>query len=121
MGTRANIHVIDNDNDPGVWLYQHWDGDFLPSILQCALAKRWRWDDSQYLTRIIFSEMIRDHVDEETGYGISSQAWDGDTRLVVNVGNQTVSNGSQKWSFEEYLNVDPEEVWYGETREEDKE
>lgn len=113
MATRANIHVVDNDNDSGVWLYQHWDGYELSAVLQRALAKRWRWDDSQYLTRIIFSEMIKDNVDEESGFGISSQPWDGDTRLVVNVRNQTVSNGQNTWSFEEYLSADPEEVWEG--------
>ena len=69
MGTRSQVFI----KEEGVYLYQHWDGYELPDIVRNALAKKWRWADPEYLARIIFCEMVKDHLEEETGYGIGSR------------------------------------------------
>lgn len=106
MGDRANVLVKEDSEDNGVYLYTHWNGTELPTILQDALKKRWRWDDCAYLTRIIFDEMTKDDHGEETGYGISSILGDGDDRILkVNVIEQTVKMGEREWTFEEYISL----------------
>lgn len=117
MGDRANVFVkSDYKDDHGVYLYTHWRGSELPETLRDALKRgRGRWDDESYLTRIIFSEMIKDRVMEDTGYGISSFITDGDDRiLTVNVSTATVSFKDKSWSFSEYIEMtdaELEEVW----------
>lgn len=116
MGDRANIQVK-NDNDQSVYLYTHWDGSELPETLQVALAKRWRWDDEAYLARIIFCEMVKEGVLDETGFGIASYVGDGEDRvLVVDTQARTVSRGEAQWTFEEYIALSPDQiadVWRG--------
>lgn len=74
MGDRRNVLVQGEPGDkPLVVLYTHWGGSDLPSTLADALDRgRGRWTDPTYLTRIIFSEMIKDEVLGETGYGIEA-------------------------------------------------
>lgn len=88
MGDRANVVIRDTwpDASPkeGVFLYTHWAGTELPEILRKALDNgRDRWDDSQYLARIVFREMIRGVEDESTGYGISTRLCDNEHPLLV--------------------------------------
>ena len=88
MGDRANVKVVDGDST--VYLYTHWAGTELPETLARALGRQARWDDGQYLARIIFQEMLGDD-DGALGYGISSTVVDGDDRvLVVDVDKQVV-------------------------------
>jgi len=111
MGDRANIHIRENSEDVGVFLYSHWGGTELPEDLQRALAKKWRWNDTQYLTRIIFDVMTEERHGQETGYGISAWVGDGDRRvLVVNCDTQTVSYDGKTWTFEEYIKLAPKEI-----------
>jgi hypothetical protein len=96
MGDRAQIKI----EDSGVFLYTHWNGTKLKSTLKQALARgQNRWRDSEYLTRIIFCEMLMNNgnivatVAETTGYGISTSKH-GDIEhnlLVVSCENQTVT------------------------------
>ena len=82
MGDRANVYVHHGER-PGVYLYTHWAGSELPAIVVSALRRGvGRWNDVQYLTRIIFCEMIKDDVEGKTGYGISAEVGDGDDRIV---------------------------------------
>jgi hypothetical protein len=120
MGDRANVYVVEESEKPemGVYLYTHWSGTELPLTLQVALRRgESRWSDGAYLTRIIFSEMIKDEVMSETGYGISPYPQDGETRVLkVVVDKQEVSFSEKKWSFNEYIELGnlAEEVWrYG--------
>lgn len=104
MGDRANIVVTDRHNH--IVLYAHWAGTELPNILKSALKRgEGRWDDFQYLTRIIFCEMIKDDVMGTTGYGISQQFGDGEDRvLTVTVDRQTVKDyNGNTLSFEDYI------------------
>jgi hypothetical protein len=107
MGDRANVCIKDGSEE--VYLYTHWSGCELPAILRKAIRRRARWDDAQYLSRIVFCEMVRDAYDEETGFGISSTVGDGANRILdVDVDNATISERGEKrtWSFEEFANLD---------------
>lgn len=70
MGDRAMVKI--KDNEGGVYLYTHWRGSELADVVQTALARKIRWDDSEYLARIVFDAMTAGHQGEETGYGIAS-------------------------------------------------
>ena len=87
MSTRSQVFM----EKSGVYLYKHSDGYLLPGIVQRALTRQIRWDDEEYLSRIIFSEMIRDDVYEELGYGIGKILHsDIEWLVAVNTDNQTV-------------------------------
>jgi len=112
MGDRANIKVTGCGD---VYLYTHWNGYELPKILKQALIRgRDRWDDPQYLARIIFCEMVRGYEMENSGYGISGECGDGEDRIItVNSENKTV-----EWPFghfesmENYIKIPDEElIW----------
>jgi len=83
MGDRANIVVLQGRDLPPVVLYTNWTGYSLPETLRVALAKKWRWDDNAYLTRIIFDTMTEASHDEETGFGISTGLPDNSYALLV--------------------------------------
>lgn len=97
MGDRANIVIKQNpgrDQPPSrIFFYTHWSGSELPVILQDALKRgQPRWTDESYLARIIFSEMIKDAVDDVTGYGISAYITDNSyALLVVDAETETVA------------------------------
>jgi hypothetical protein len=90
MGDRASIVV--KSGEERVCLYTHWSGSDLPNTLQNALARgESRWGDFQYLSRIIFCEMVGANWADLTGYGISQQVHDGGSRVImVDVDAQTV-------------------------------
>ena len=80
MSTRSQVYM----KNEGIYLYQHMDGSYLAETVQTALSKKWRWDDPEYLTRIIFCEMIKGQEDKETGYGIGTEQH-GDIEYLVTV------------------------------------
>jgi hypothetical protein len=89
MSTRAQVYINDNK----VYLYQHCDGYDLINTVKKAIGKKCRWNDPDYLTRIIFSEMIKDDIDGETGYGIGTQkAGDIEYLITVNCQKETITN-----------------------------
>lgn len=91
MGDRGNI-VVQGDGSK-VFLYTHWTGSDLPNILKRALKRgESRWDDAQYLTRIIFCEMVGYDINGTTGFGISSVEGDGGALLTVNTDTQMVTD-----------------------------
>jgi hypothetical protein len=114
MGDRRNV-VVKHDQERAVALYTHWGGSDLPATLANALKRgESRWDDSTYLTRIIFSEMIQREVLSETGYGIeplsspdssdyceASPGYD----LFVDVPARNVYVGENVYSFEGYVST----------------
>lgn len=107
MGDRGQVLIKDE-----VYLYTHWSGTELQQDVRNALAKRWRWDDPEYLARIIFEEMIGDSAGEETGFGIGTGIH-GDIEhplIIVDCKNQKVilkdMEGKEiikEYSFEGYL------------------
>lgn len=77
MGNRSQIAIkqpswSNNCNgDKMVWLYSHSDGARLFDALKTALSRgQSRWDDPEYLARIIVCDMVRDDLDGLLGYGI---------------------------------------------------
>jgi hypothetical protein len=78
-----------------VYLYTHWTGDSLPTTVAAALRRgKGRWSDNTYLTRIVFSEMIKGDILGETGFGIAASIddVDGEDRIVdVDTAAQTVT------------------------------
>src|SRR5580693_6264801 len=119
MGDRANVAVVQDSGHALVYLYSHWGGDGLPKDVQKALAKRWRWTDGPYLTRIIFDVMTEDCHGEETSFGISTSRCDNEhSIIVVNPVRQIVGFAREdaepdcyvQWSFEQYLKLSEDEI-----------
>jgi hypothetical protein len=104
MGDRANTLFKQVDGGK-IYFYTHWDGRNLPNTLQKALRRgEDRWNDEQYLARIIFCEMIQDDVLSNTGYGIST--YEGDNQrslLIVDIKKQEVQCGEHSWPFKEFI------------------
>ncbi len=92
MGDRGNIIVKDGDST--VYLYTHWTGSDLPESIKASLKRsKDRWDDGQYLARVLFQDMVgKDN--GITGFGISSTMGDGGTDIEVDVDEQTVDGVS---------------------------
>lgn len=93
MGDRGNVCIREVTEDTGmdVYLYTHWRGSDLVDIVRDALAKRQRWNDAPYLTRIVFNEVQADDR-RETGFGISAVMGDNNNPVVVvDVEAQTVA------------------------------
>lgn len=76
MGDRGQVKIN------GVYLYTHFGASELIKDVQIALAKRWRWNDLEYLARIIFDEMKGDDFITETGYGIGTKLHGDVWRLI---------------------------------------
>lgn len=112
MGARAQVHM----KNSGVFLYTHWGSGSIVEDVRKALASdagRSRWDDEEYLTRIIFDVMTDGQHGEETGFGIGTQQHgDLDFKpIVVDCDNKTVSLEDEyvfpygfPMSFEEFTN-----------------
>lgn len=79
MGARAQVHI----KDTGVYLYTHWGANHIFEDVAEAIEKKWRWDDPEYLTRIIFDCMKRSDIYSETGFGIGTGQHGDIERLVV--------------------------------------
>lgn len=121
MGDRGNIYMKNPDGDDGtkrgVYLYSHWGGSGLPLIVKAALAKKWRWTDDSYLTRIIFDEMTEEQQGQETGYGIATYRPDNEHPvIVVDCETQMVGYAREdkepscftQWTFEKFITLDDE-------------
>lgn len=113
MGDRGNIAIVqDVKTEDGekvcIYFYTHHSGSELPQILKDALVRgKDRWDDSPYLSRIIFSEMIKDYVMGTTGYGISTEICDNNHEIIyVDPNHQEVYIDEDSWTFEEFINLD---------------
>lgn len=92
MGNRAQVQFID-ENRNEVWFYTHWTGHRLEQTVINAMRRgKGRHNDPEYLARIIFSEMIKDEVMDEVGYGIGfQQHGDVDKVVIVDCNLKTVT------------------------------
>lgn len=98
MGTRAQVRVHSTPEAHDIWLYEHYDGNYLPEEVKRALARKQRWEVPEYLARVIFSQMLleaypnsEDALKGELGYGIGNRRHSDIRYLVdVNVDNQWV-------------------------------
>ena len=113
MGDRGNIVLrYNSDKEPlDIYLYTHYDGSEIGTIVQRALAKRWRWDDDAYLGRIIFDELIGKSQGKESGYGIGPKPCDNEHDfIVVDFDKQQIVREHQHnrcavqlWSFNDFV------------------
>lgn len=118
MGDRGNIKFV-YENKKEIFFYTHWKGTELPAILQSALQRgKGRWDDESYLARIIFSEMVKDEVLEETGYGITPCIYDNEHDILTVIPKHRFvciedENGNRKklFTFQEYLDCNPSDYF----------
>ena len=114
MGDRGNIVIEFAPKQERIYLYTHWGGSQIGADLQRALAKRWRWTDTAYLTRIIYDTLVGIQVGTETGFGIAVAAPDNEhPYIVVRPDVQTVTYESEDgnvlagpYSFDAFLTLD---------------
>ena len=121
MGCRGTIEIWENgaapkDEESPVVLYTHWGAHEMLSDLKEVLSKRKRWGDASYLSRMIFSKMIRDDIDGETGYGImTNNVNDAEQEIVVDCDRQEIivkrEDNNKTYTFnelaEQYTEVNP--------------
>lgn len=127
MGDRANVFIpdaVEQGKEPtGVYLYTHGSGYHLPRVVAEALGRKVRWDDGQYLARIIFCQMLQsagpNELRQETGFGISGQIGDNEYPiLVVDPERQEVRMAEEgterepkdallRWSFRKFVQTRP--------------
>ena len=105
MGDRGQVHIKDEE----VWLYTHGGATDLIETVRTALEKKWRWDDPEYLARIIFDEMVGDNQGNETGYGIGGGQHGDVWRIITldcGVNKITVEDNGEKTleqSFNDFI------------------
>lgn len=61
------------DPDARIYFYSHSDGLDIFHDLQRALQRNERWQDAEYLARIIFEEMTSHNRGGNKGFGISNE------------------------------------------------
>jgi len=85
MGDRGQVEITGmHGSDASIYLYTHWGASELEHTVANALARGTsRWNDDEYLNRIIFSEMIQNELMDETGYGIGLGVHGDVYKLVV--------------------------------------
>lgn len=101
MGDRAQVCI----EDTNVYLYTHHEGYLLESLVKAVLMKRERWNDPEYLARIVFSKMIEHDIHGDTGYGISTSEH-GDLQhplIVLNCKYRMITIGRNSESFEDFI------------------
>jgi len=98
MGDRGNILIKSNGEQ--VCLYSHWSGGELGETLSRALIRgKSRLDDFQYITRIIFCEMIKGRESELIDFGISQDIHDGNNKVITFDVDKGTVNGVPVSSF----------------------
>lgn len=104
MGARAQVR-IQMDSSESVYLYTHWGAPSLDTDVREALRKgQDRWDDPEYLARIVFQEML--HGDNgNTGYGIGTSEHGDIEYLITLTENQIVKIGEDEYSFKEFITM----------------
>jgi hypothetical protein len=121
MGYRGTIEIWENgaapkDEESPVVLYTHWGAGEMLSDLKEVLSRKKRWSDPAYLSRMIFSKMIKDDINGETGYGImTNNVNDAEEEIVVDCDRQEVivkgRDNNKSYTFselaEQYFEVNP--------------
>lgn len=87
-----------------VYLYTHDTARNLLANVYNILSKERRWDDPDYLSRMIFCEMIPEQFwNSETGFGIGTQLY-ADVELLVSLDtvNQKITVSSGLHEFDNF-------------------
>lgn len=113
MGDRGCVCLIYDapEENNKVWLYTHWNGGKLEETVKNALIRgRARWDDQEYLARIIFCQMLIDgngKLESNTGFGIAPYPMDyNNPYIYVDLKNSSVKVGDsgQELKFHLFIN-----------------
>lgn len=85
-----------------IYLYSHNTANELVSVVSDVLLRQVRWDDPDYLSRMIFCRMIpKNKWDDELGFGIGTQLYkDVNMLLTLDTVHQTIKISS---AFETYV------------------
>ena len=115
MGDRGQIKI----KDTGVFLYTHWRSSNLIDNIKSVIRNGNRLDDIEYLTRILFCEMIgkvgKEYFNSTTGFGIGTEKHGDINRLItINIEKQEISIEEYdeeifKGSFDDLLNYGVDE------------
>ena len=85
-----------------VYLYSHNTSNELVSVVSDVLSRQVRWDDPDYLSRMIFCRMVpKNKWDDELGFGIGTQLYrDVNMLISLDTVHQTIKISS---AFETYV------------------
>ena len=85
-----------------VYLYSHNTANELVSVVSDVLSRQVRWDDPDYLSRMIFCRMVpKNKWDDELGFGIGTQLYrDVNMLISLDTVHQTIRISS---AFETYI------------------
>lgn len=85
-----------------VYLYSHNTANELVSVVSDVLSRKVRWDDPDYLSRMIFCRMVpKNKWDDELGFGIGTQLYrDVNMLISLDTVHQTIRISS---AFETYI------------------
>ena len=109
----VQVEIINKHNSSPVYLYSHNDAMSMVSTVYEILSMQTRWDDADYLARMIFCAMIpKDKWHEEKGYAIGTTLYDGIALLVsLNVPKQMIKiqvtndlHNYESMSFGDFVN-----------------
>ena len=116
MGERVCVEIFESVNPEAgrTFLYSHWRGPDMLTVVHRALSRRERWTDFSYLARIVFSEMIETEANlkEGTGFGICYRC-PGDLNyplIRLNMETQVVTAGNHSWGFRDFIKLSHDEV-----------
>ena len=118
MGCRGTIEIWEHADAPKseerpVVLYTHWGAREMEDDLRDVLSRKLRWNDPSYLSRMIFSRMIRNDIDGELNYGIlTDNVGDAEVEIIVDCNRQEVIvkgwDENDTYTFDEF--IDPDEL-----------
>jgi hypothetical protein len=85
-----------------VYLYSHNTANELVSVVSDVLSRQVRWDDPDYLSRMLFCRLIpKNKWDDELGFGIGTQLYrDVNMLITLDTVHQTIKISS---AFETYI------------------
>ena len=106
MGARTQVYI----KDTKVYLYSHWGSQRIRETIAKALSKKWRWNDPEYLARIIFDEMTKSQHNTETGFGIGTKEHlDIDNLVTINcktkqiIFKESYKETKNEYTFESFI------------------
>ena len=95
MGARTNAQLKYSDGN-SVFIYSHWGGGkggSLHTKIHKAIARKQRWDDEMYMAAIIIREVLRDNLDQDTGYGVQPYLGEESySTTVIDLDKQTIDD-----------------------------
>lgn len=102
MVNRAQVLM----NSTGVYLFTHDNGDKLESIVKKVLQTKQGWEDPEYLTRMVFTQMTKGSKNIKDGFGIGTRYHISCLQhplIIVDSVLKLVFVGEEMQTFEEFI------------------